>query len=382
MKSVMCNMTKKFWEKFLGKYLIAVLLLASFCGCASAPKKGAVHSYTISGATYFSLASLCDLNNVKWEYDLLARTAVLNKGAHRINIQAGGKTIFVDGSSKQLNEPVDIYRGALVVPAQFRQLLEALFSAPVAREAVSFYNIKKVILDPGHGGKDPGALGRNGMHEKDIVLDIAVRLSRILREYGVQTVLTRSTDKFIPLEKRSALTENSQADIFISIHANANKSRSLSGFEVYCISPKVSDYKRALSSAQNSSLDLSKVSLASSSLSLKAILWDMIYTYNRGESIQLSTDICQAIGDSLDTRIIGVKNANYCVLRGACVPAILVEVGFISNSKEEQLLNSPGYRQKLAEGIKSGIQNYAKESSGLRKGQVNYNFAKSEERTR
>ncbi len=376
-------MKKSFSKKNLGIYLASVLLLAVFCGCASAPRKGGVQSYTISGATYFSLASLCDLNNVKWEYDLLARTAVLNKGAHRINIQAGGKNIFVDGSSKQLNEPVDIYRGALVVPAQFRQLLEALLSSSAAPEAISFYNIKKVIIDPGHGGKDPGALGRNGLHEKDIVLDIAARLSRILREYGVQTVLTRSTDKFIPLEKRAALTENSQADLFISIHANANKSRSLSGFEVYSISPEVSDYKRALNSAKNSSLDLSKLSLASSSLSLKAILWDMIYTYNRGESIQLSQDICQAIGNSVDTRIIGVKNANYCVLRGACIPAILVEVGFISNSKEEQFLNSPGYRQKLAEGIKAGIQNYAKESSSLKEGQVKHNnFAKTEERAR
>ena len=370
--------SKKFW----GIYLGAALLLAGFCGCASAPRKGGVQSYTISGATYYSLASLCDLNNVKWEYDLLARTAVLNKGAHRINLQSGGKTIFVDGSSRQLNEPVDIYRGALVVPAQFRQILEALLTASAVPETASFYNIKKVIIDPGHGGKDPGALGRNGMHEKDIVLDIAQRLSRVLKEYGVQTVLTRSTDKFIPLEKRAALTENSQADLFISIHANANKSRSLSGFEVYSISPEVSDYKRALSSAKNDSLDMSKASLVSSSLSLKAILWDMIYTYNRGESIQLSKDICKAIGDSVDTRIIGVKNANYCVLRGACVPAILVEVGFISNSKEEQFLNSPGYRQKLAEGLKAGIQNYAKETSILKE-QVNHNnFAKTEERVR
>ena len=368
-------------------YLFAILVLVAmsltFCGCVSTPKKGQVPSYTISGVTYFSLASLCDLKNIKWEYDSLTRTAGLNRDAHQIKIQAGGKTIFVDGSPRQLNEPVDIYRGMLVVPGQFRQVIEGLFPEYAQQpEAISFFKIKKVIIDPGHGGKDPGAPGRFGLHEKDIVLDIAKRLSKLLREYGVETVLTRSSDKFIPLEKRAALTENSQANLFISIHANANKVRSLSGFEVYSLSSEVSDYKRALSSARNASLNLGSVSLANQNLDLKAILWDLTYTYNREEAIQLSRNICQSIGRSVDTRIIGIKNANYCVLREACIPAILVEVGFLSNSKEERLLNEPGYRQKIAEGIKLGIHNYASESSGSRIEKTKYNFAKSKEGVR
>jgi len=370
---------KKNW----GIFLVLALVIINFCGCASVAKKSQVAAINISGAAYFSLVSLCDLKNIKWDYDSLTRTVSLNKDAHRINIQVGGKTIFLDGSSRQLNQPVDIYQGMLVVPGQLFQLIEGLFPDHVAQqEAVSFYKIKKVIIDPGHGGKDPGAPGRHGLNEKDIVLDIAKRLSGLLREYGVETVLTRSTDTFITLEKRAALTENSHADLFISIHANANRARSLSGFEVYCISPEVSDYKRALSSARTSSLGLDSTSLAIQNLDLKAILWDMTYTYNRGEAIQLSRNICQSIGRSVDTRIIGVKNANYCVLRGACIPAILVEVGFLSNNKEEQLLNESGYRQKIAEGIKLGIQDYASESSGLRIGKTNYNFAKSNEGAR
>ncbi len=378
-------MREYFSRKFRDILVVLALVFIGLdlSGCASISRKGVVQSYTISGSRYFSLLSLCELNNVKWDYDALTRTADLSRLDHRIKLQTGGKIIFVDGSPRQLNEPVEIYRGMLVIPAQFRQIFEAMFSEYTAvPEVVSFNKIKKVIIDPGHGGKDPGAPGRFGAPEKDIVLDIAKRLSALLKSYGVETVLTRSSDIFIPLEKRAALTENSQADLFISIHANSNNARSLSGFEVYCISPEVSDYKRALTSARNSSLDLNNASLASSNMNLKAILWDMTYTYNRSEATQLSRDICQSIGRSVDTRIIGVKKANYCVLRGACIPAILVEVGFLSNSKEEKLLNDPAYRQKIAEGIRRGIQDYALGSAGVKTEKQNTNLVKSKEGTR
>jgi N-acetylmuramoyl-L-alanine amidase len=114
-------------------------------------------------------------------------------------------------------------------------------------------------------------------------------------------------------------------------------------------------------------------------MNLKAILWDMTYAYNRSEAVQLSRDICQSIGRFVDTRIIGVKKANYCVLRGACIPAILVEVGFLSNIKEEKLLNDPDYRQKIAEGILSGIRDYAMASAGGGLEKQNTNLVKSKE---
>jgi N-acetylmuramoyl-L-alanine amidase len=364
--------------------ILVILALAfiglDLSGCASVSRKGVVQSYAISGSTYFSLLSLCDLNNVKWDYDPLTRTADLSRYDHRIKLQTGGKIIFVDGNPRHLNEPVEIYRGMLVIPVQFRDIFEAMFSgSDKVAEIAAFNRIKKVIIDPGHGGKDPGAPGRFGSPEKDIVLDIAKRLSALLKSYGVQAVLTRSSDFFVPLEKRSALTENSQADLFISIHANANPARSLNGFEVYCISAEVSDYKRALTSARNSTLDFNSESWVNSNLNLKAILWDMIYAYNRSEAIQLSRDICQSIGRSVDTRIIGVKKANYHVLRGACIPAILVEVGFLSNIKEEKLLNDPDYRQKIAEGIRRGIQDYARGSKLVKTEQQNTNLVKSKE---
>jgi len=360
--------------------LSAALPAFFFSGCAGVPRKGQLQQYSISGAPYFSLVSLCELKDISWDYDPLTRTADLSRNAHRIKLFAGGKTIFVDGRPRELNSPVDIYRGMLVVPAQLRQMVESMLSESLVQpEILSFYNIKKVIIDPGHGGKDPGATGRSGVQEKNVVLDIAKRLSVLLRNNGVETVLTRSTDRFIPLEQRAAMTEDSGADLFISIHANANRSRSLSGFEVYYISPEVNDYKRALSSARSVSLGLDSSSFAGADPVLKAILWDMTYTYNRGESIQLSRDICGAAGRSLETRVIGVKNANYCVLRGSYIPAILVEVGFVSNPREEQLLNSANYRQRIAESLENGIRDYAVMEAGVRAADNNYNLAKSKE---
>jgi N-acetylmuramoyl-L-alanine amidase len=219
--------------------------------------------------------------------------------------------------------------------------------------------VGKVIVDAGHGGKDPGAISRDGIEEKDITLDIAKRLAATLRADGAEVQLTRDTDVFIPLDKRVDLTNGSGADIFVSVHANANPSRSMKGFEVYYISPAVSDLTRALSSAKQQRLNLVDSFAAAPSSSLKAELWDMIYNYSRGESIELSRSICHAIGAAIDVKILGVKNANFCVLRGSTIPAVLVEVGFLSNSQEADKLDSSAYRQKVAQGIVDGIREYA-----------------------
>ncbi|MCX5700085.1 MAG: N-acetylmuramoyl-L-alanine amidase [Candidatus Omnitrophica bacterium] len=219
--------------------------------------------------------------------------------------------------------------------------------------------IKKVVIDAGHGGNDPGAIGRTGLREKDVNLDIAKRLAALLKSEGVEVVLTRSSDRYIPLDTRVQITNNSKADLFISVHSNANRSRSMNGFEIYYVATSVSDSTRAMIAARSSSLNLENADFASHSLALKAMLWDMIYTYDRAESIYLGRSICRSIGDNLDVRVIGVKNARYVVLRGARMPAILIEVGFLSNSQEERMLRNAAYRAKIAQGILYGISNYA-----------------------
>jgi N-acetylmuramoyl-L-alanine amidase len=272
--------------------------------------------------------------------------------------------VYVDGASKQLNHPVDLYAGSIVVPNKFRQqILDMIFKDVPGLVTVRpvFYKIKKIIIDAGHGGNDPGAIGRTGLKEKEVTLDIAKMLKNLLEAQGLEVMLTRSTDRFVELSERVTMTNNSKADLFVSIHANANPVKSLNGFEVYYVSPKSSDSQRALSAAKTEELNLDKSCFASSNIELKAILWDMVNNYNKSESIILSKTICKTIGRSLDTRVIGAKGANFCVLRGSCIPAVLIEVGFLSNLDEEQLLYETAHRKRLAECIRDGIKEYAKE---------------------
>jgi len=327
-----------------------------------------VPSYTIDGATYLSLSSLCDLKGIRYEYDTLTRTVELKKQGHLILLRVGDGMVYVDGSRKQLNHPVDVYAGAIVVPNKFRQqILDNIFKDVPVFVSVkpSFYKIKKVIIDAGHGGKDPGATGRTGLKEKEVTLDIAKMLKGLLEAQGIEVMMTRSTDRFVELSERVTMTNNSKADLFVSIHANANPVKGLNGFEVYYVAPKSSDSVRALSAARNEELNFDRSCFASSSLELKAILWDMVNNYNKSESVILSKTICKTIGRNLDTRVIGAKGANFCVLRGSCIPAVLIEVGFLSNLNEENRLYETGHRKRLAECIRDGIREYAKELERL-----------------
>ena len=155
------------------------------------------------------------------------------------------------------------------------------------------------------------------------------------------------------------IANKSGADLFISIHSNANRSRNASGFEVYYVAPSISDSKRAYMTARSASLHLKDAVFANNSQDLHAIIWDMIYTNSRAESIELAHSLCKSMVCSIDTNILGVKGARFQVLKGVRTPGILIEVGFVSNLNEEKLLRTSAYRQKLAEGILEGVRDYS-----------------------
>ena len=350
------------------KLLIAFLCGYLFSGCVTVPTKEALPTYNINGTTYLPLVSLCDLRRIDLDYDTYAKTVTLTKDAHRINLLVGDTLILVDGSPQHLKYPVDIYQGTVVVPYKFKeQILDVLFKEPASSAkttqaaSVPLSKIKKVIIDPGHGGNDPGAIGKSGLREKDVNLDIAKRLSSLLRGEGIKVVMTRSTDKFIPLEQRVRITNDSGADLFISIHSNANRVRSMNGFEIYYVSEGIDDCQRALSSAQDTALDLDNAYFYHPTTNLKAIVWDMIYNYNRAESVELARSIRRDLDSNLPVRVLRIKGANYYVLKGAHIPAVLIEIGFLSNYKEERMLKNGYYRQNIADAIVRGIKDYATE---------------------
>ncbi|MFA6358727.1 MAG: N-acetylmuramoyl-L-alanine amidase [Candidatus Omnitrophota bacterium] len=352
-------------NNYLKLFFICIALIFLISGCATIPAVDNIPTYSISGVTYYSLASLCDLHGVTMQYDTFLRTAYLSKDAKSASLRLGDSLILVNNNIMHLNSCIDIYQGAIVVPRQFKeQVFDILFKQPtsVTRQlSGGKIRLNKVVIDAGHGGNDPGAIGKNGLREKDVNLDIAKRLSSLLRSEGVQTILTRSKDNFIPLSTRVSIANRSGADLFISIHSNANRSRSLSGFEVYYVAPSVSDSKRAAFTARNASLNLKEAVFASNSLDLKAIVWDMIYTNSRAESIELSRSLCKVMDSNIDAAILGIKSARFQVLKGVRTPGVLVEVGFVSNLNEERLLRTGAYREKLAEGILEGLRSYSQE---------------------
>ncbi len=334
-----------------------------FTGCASVPVRENLVTYNINGTTYFALVSLCEQRGIAWDYDTFSKTVSLTQGEHKINLRVGDALALVDGRAEYLRHPVDIYQGTIVVPYKFKEkILDVLFKVMPSqpRDKFTLTAVRRVVIDAGHGGNDPGAIGRSGLREKDVNLDIAKRLAKLLKDDGVEVIMTRSSDVFIGLSRRCAIANNASADLFISIHSNANRLRSLNGLEIYYITPKVSDLKRAKASAEDGRLNFDSTCFLNPSLELKATLWDMIYTYNRGESIQLARDICRVVGSDSNIRVIGIKGAGFQVLKGAQMPSILIETGFLSNREEERLLKNGYYRQQIAEAIEQGIKNYAK----------------------
>ena len=332
-----------------------------FSGCETVPRQEQFPAYSINGMDYYSLVSLCGAKGISYEYDEFTKIITLTGSGHRVTLRVGDGLVLVDGKPTKFDEPADLYQGMIVIPYKIKeQVLDRLFKDKVApfAPAAAITKIKKIVIDPGHGGYDPGAIGKSGLKEKNINLDIAKRLYNILKDEGVEVAMTRSDDTFIPLSQRAKIANSCGADLFISIHSNANRVKSMSGFEVYYIAPNIGDGNRAYLSAKKEDLDLDQSCFADASTEVKAIVWDMIYTYSRAEAIELSRSICRAAQNNLGVEILGVKKGRYAVLKDAHIPAILIETGFLSNSKEERMLNNGYYRQKIAEAIADGIRDY------------------------
>jgi N-acetylmuramoyl-L-alanine amidase len=254
-----------------------------------------------------------------------------------------------------------VYRGALVVPQRFKERIWDVFISPVPGTSTicTFPGLKKIVIDAGHGGHDPGAISRRGVREKEINLDIAKRLASLLRQDGVDVVMTRSTDVFIPLEKRSEIAQRAGAAAFVSIHSNSSRRKTLHGFEVYYVSNTAYDPRRAKRARSNGRIHLATPAYASDG----SESGHDTFTQSRARSIALSSSVARCVEKNMGVTILGVKAARFEVLKSAYMPAVLVEVGFLSNSYEERRLQEAFYRQRMAEAIAEGIRGYASKES-------------------
>ncbi len=224
----------------------------------------------------------------------------------------------------------------------------------------------KIVIDAGHGGEDPGAIGPNGTMEKDVNLAITRELAHLFEdEKNIEIILTRKDDTFIPLVDRTNIANENHADIFISIHCNASLKKTSYGFEVYFLSENVSDPDAmATQILENSVVELEKKP-DKKRTKLQELLWSMIVN----EFINESSELCYLISQEIPRRIKvenrGVKQAGFYVLRGAQMPAVLVECAFISNHAEEIKLRNPRIQKQIADGIYVAIKNYIKRKNLL-----------------
>ncbi len=226
--------------------------------------------------------------------------------------------------------------------------------------------IKTVVIDPGHGGKDPGAVGPGGLKEKNVVLSIGKKVGKILKEkYGMKVIYTRNRDVFIPLNERTEIANSKKADLFISIHTNASRKRGTRGIETYFLNWTNNREANRVAARENR-ISFKKMQKVQNDL--QVIFQSLERTNKRDESIRLAHSVQNAMVNTLkkDYRKIEdlrVKWAFFYVLLGAEMPSILVETSFISNREEEKRLSRNSYRNKIAEGIARGIKAYITEST-------------------
>ena len=215
-------------------------------------------------------------------------------------------------------------------------------------------SVNTVVVDAGHGGHDPGTQ-HFGFQEKNLTLDISKRLKTALQGYGLTGVMTRETDQFIGLPERPGVANRLGADLFVSVHINANRNSNVSGAEVYY--PRESLVSR--DTQWPPGIAASDIGYPSSTI--KQILWDLVLTRSRSQSRRLASSICRSLHATLDVACRGPKSARFVVLKESWMPAVLVEVGYVSNREESQKLASEDYRQAAASAIADGVAAYIRE---------------------
>lgn len=252
--------------------------------------------------------------------------------------------------------PAAATRGDAVVETAEAEALRYAAPRPVDRRVFPL-EVRKVIVDPGHGGGNSGTVTSSGLKEKDLALDIALRVRDLLREAGYQVAMTREDDQAVSLEERVTFANQQQGDVFVSIHLNWISTRQIRGVETYFLGPTDDPYLNQLASAENSNSGYSLTDFRK--------LLEGIFTEVRGdESAELARGVQGALLRSLRKvnprlRDRGVKTAPFVVLIGTDMPAVLAEVSCLSNDEEAELLSRPLYRQHIAEALATGVRTYA-----------------------
>ncbi len=293
-------------------------------------------------------------------WDGISQTVSMSYKGKKIQAMVGSNIVIVGGNRVALSAPLSRQHGAVIVPPDF----ESLIVGPAAKPQEDYMKglgmeiLRKVVVDAGHGGKDPGAIGYGGLQEKDVNLDIARRVKKNFEAAGIQVVMTRDSDEFISLADRTVVATQPGVDLFVSIHSNSNKSRRSHGVEVYYAGDLSLDDKDDDQRRENEKKMASLLQMRSDIPDLRGIVCSMLYCRKLGLSPGLADEVARRLSHEAGGEARGSKPERYYVLRNTLIPAILVEVGFITNPRESGLLKDGDYRQKIADSITKSVLRY------------------------
>ena len=312
----------------------------------------------LDGVSYLPADIFSKANRFDYYWEPFLKNVMISGPGGRIKLHVGSEYLLDDGLLVKLNEKSRFFNGGILIPSSavpYFEHLQGARSAEAVWESPPPHRIRRVVVDAGHGGRDYGAISPYGTREKDVVLDIARRVARDLEERGLEVILTRNTDTFVPLEKRANIANKKRADLFVSIHANASASRRLRGFEVYTLSEATDDEVLALERAENSPPGLEKSFFEKPSTALKAIVWDLKESENRDVSIRTAGKISGSVERSVPVGDKRVRSAQFYVLKMTECPSVLVETGYLTNREDEKRLRKPLYRAELARAVVRGL---------------------------
>ncbi|MDD3296971.1 MAG: N-acetylmuramoyl-L-alanine amidase [Candidatus Omnitrophica bacterium] len=326
------------------KFFIAVLLLA---GCATVTSRGSAAkplSSRYQRIDDFSRDAAC-----KYNYDTVDDIITLNLKGKEVKLLLNSCVGTSANVLFTLRDPVLYFNGEIFVPLQLATVLRA-------KGPVSFspgFSVKTIVIDPGHGGKDPGAISARGLQEKAINLIVSEYLKDELQKRGYKVILTRCRDEYLTLKQRVDVAKRNSADLFISIHANANHSAKVSGVEVYYLSPsRLNSNERAVKLAKTEDFNGGKYPK-----DVKAILWDLLITKNYASSVQFSNTL-YFVFKNMGFKVKPPKKAPFYVLRFAYVPSVLVEIGYLTNHYEEKILRKQYYQKQIAQAIALAVESF------------------------
>jgi N-acetylmuramoyl-L-alanine amidase len=343
----------------------------------------------VNGMGYLRVSDVCDILKAKMNYYKSSRKVVFRLKKREINLFVNSPKVIIDGIERKMNKKTMVVDNEIWMPLELIitrafsgfagvavnwDFLEKTLSLGAQRPYSKFpevkvsppvvplgerkiKKIKVIVIDPGHGGKDPGAIGPRGVKEKDVVLRLSRRLAKELRKrFKVKVFLTREDDRFIPLRERANFANRVKADLFVSVHTNASLNPRARGFEIYYLSEKASDADaQAAENLENSVLALEG---GHKSSEVDKILWALALTENMNESSEICGLICRKVNKIIGIENKGVKQAGFYVLRGVKMPSVLIEAAFISNPVEERNLRRGPFSGNIVKAVCEGVGEY------------------------